>query len=109
MEVGTYAELRGAAKEKEGFMQMVRGLRKLRNLGYVNFGEPLSLVNHLNKQCRSGATRLTLSISAPGVDDAGRKRHRCASDGAHQRSRCGERHEPVRHRAAGIAPALADT
>ena len=34
MEVGTYAkELRGAAKEKEGFMQMVRGLRKLRNLG----------------------------------------------------------------------------
>ena len=53
MEVGTYAkELRGAAKEKEGFMQMVRGLRKLRNLGqgYVNFGEPLSLVNYLNKQ-----------------------------------------------------------
>lgn len=34
MEVGTYAkELRGAVKEKEGFMQMVRGLRKLRNLG----------------------------------------------------------------------------
>jgi glycerol-3-phosphate O-acyltransferase len=52
MEVGTYAkELRGAAKEKEGFMQMVRGLRKLRNLGqgYVNFGEPLPLVNYLNK------------------------------------------------------------
>lgn len=53
MEVGTYAkELRGAAKEKEGFMQMVRGLRKLRNLGqgYVNFGEPLPLVNYLNKR-----------------------------------------------------------
>ncbi len=53
MEVGTYAkELQGAAKEKEGFMQMVRGLRKLRNLGqgYVNFGEPLPLVNYLNKQ-----------------------------------------------------------
>ena len=52
MEVGTYAkELRGAAKEKEGFMSMVRGLRKLRNLGqgYVNFGEPLPLVNYLNK------------------------------------------------------------
>ncbi|KOC87840.1 glycerol-3-phosphate 1-O-acyltransferase PlsB [Winslowiella iniecta] len=52
MEVGTYAkELRGATKEKEGFMQMVRGLRKLRNLGqgYVNFGEPLPLVNYLNK------------------------------------------------------------
>ncbi|PPS59093.1 hypothetical protein CRX72_06625 [Pantoea sp. BRM17] len=30
---------------------MVRGLRKLRNLGqgYVNFGEPLPLVNYLNK------------------------------------------------------------
>ncbi|MDU7868858.1 MAG: glycerol-3-phosphate 1-O-acyltransferase PlsB, partial [Pantoea sp.] len=53
MEVGTYAkELRGAAKEKEGFMQMVHGLRKLRNLGqgYVNFGEPLPLVNYLNKR-----------------------------------------------------------
>lgn len=53
MEVGTYAkELRGAAKEKEGFMQMVRGLRKLRNLGqgYVNFGEPMPLVNYLNKR-----------------------------------------------------------
>ncbi|MFC0140293.1 glycerol-3-phosphate 1-O-acyltransferase PlsB [Erwinia mallotivora] len=52
MEVGTYAkELRGATKEKEGFVQMVRGLRKLRNLGqgYVNFGEPLPLVSYLNK------------------------------------------------------------
>ncbi|SUC38734.1 glycerol-3-phosphate acyltransferase [Proteus mirabilis] len=29
MEVATYAkELRGATKEKEGFMQMIRGLRK---------------------------------------------------------------------------------
>lgn len=53
MEVGTYAkELRGAVKEKEGFMQMVCGLRKLRNLGqgYVNFGEPLPLINYLNKR-----------------------------------------------------------
>ncbi|WP_233986014.1 glycerol-3-phosphate 1-O-acyltransferase PlsB [Pectobacterium versatile] len=52
MEVGTYAkELRGAVKEKEGFMQMVRGLRKLRNLGqgYVNFGEPLPLTTYLNQ------------------------------------------------------------
>jgi glycerol-3-phosphate O-acyltransferase len=52
MEVGTYAkELRGATKEKESFLQMVRGLRKLRNLGqgYVNFGEPLPLMNYLNK------------------------------------------------------------
>lgn len=53
MEVGTYAkELRGATKEKEGFMSMVRGLRKLRNLGqgYVNFGEPLPLVTYLNQR-----------------------------------------------------------
>ncbi|CAK9886373.1 MAG: Glycerol-3-phosphate acyltransferase [Candidatus Erwinia impunctatus] len=53
MEVATYAkELRGAAKEKEGFGQMVRGLRKLRNLGqgYVNFGEPLPLINYLNAE-----------------------------------------------------------
>lgn len=53
MEVGTYArELRGATKEKEGFWSMLRGLRKLRNLGqgYVNFGEPISLVNYLNQQ-----------------------------------------------------------
>ncbi|EPF20337.1 glycerol-3-phosphate O-acyltransferase [Cedecea davisae DSM 4568] len=52
MEVGTYAkELRGATKEKEGFMQMVRGLSKLRNLGqgYVNFGEPLPLMTYLNQ------------------------------------------------------------
>ncbi|MEA9393008.1 glycerol-3-phosphate 1-O-acyltransferase PlsB [Acerihabitans sp. TG2] len=52
MEVATYAkELRGATKEKEGFVQMVRGLRKLRNLGqgYVNFGEPLSLSTYLNQ------------------------------------------------------------
>lgn len=51
MEVATYArELRGATKEKEGFIQMVRGLRKLRNLGqgYVNFGEPLPLMAYLN-------------------------------------------------------------
>jgi len=52
MEVATYAkELRGAAKEKEGFLQMVRGLRKLRNLGegFVNFGEPLPLNAYLNQ------------------------------------------------------------
>lgn len=52
MEVATYAkELRGATKEKEGFLQMVRGLRKLRNLGqgFVNFGEPLPLASYLNQ------------------------------------------------------------
>ncbi|PLR31121.1 glycerol-3-phosphate 1-O-acyltransferase [Chimaeribacter californicus] len=52
MEVGTYAkELRGATKEKESLLQMLRGLRKLRNLGegYVNFGEPLPLTTYLNQ------------------------------------------------------------
>ncbi|MDF7679348.1 glycerol-3-phosphate 1-O-acyltransferase PlsB [Enterobacteriaceae bacterium ESL0689] len=52
MEVGTYAkELRGATKEKESLSQMLRGLSKLRNLGqgYVNFGEPLPLMNWLNQ------------------------------------------------------------
>ncbi|NIH15746.1 glycerol-3-phosphate 1-O-acyltransferase PlsB [Serratia symbiotica] len=52
MEVGTYAkELRGATKEKEGLLQMLRGLRKLRNLGqgYVNFGDPLPLTTYLNQ------------------------------------------------------------
>ncbi|WP_457913752.1 glycerol-3-phosphate 1-O-acyltransferase PlsB [Candidatus Gillettellia adelgis] len=51
IEVGTYAkELRGAIKEKEGLLQMLRGLRKLRNLGqgYVNFGHPLPLTAYLN-------------------------------------------------------------
>ncbi|EOC0264413.1 glycerol-3-phosphate 1-O-acyltransferase PlsB [Cronobacter dublinensis] len=52
MEVGTYAkELRGATKEKESLLQMLRGLSKLRNLGqgYVNFGEPLPLIAFLNQ------------------------------------------------------------
>ncbi|WP_445373840.1 glycerol-3-phosphate 1-O-acyltransferase PlsB [Photorhabdus tasmaniensis] len=51
MEVATYAkELRGATKEKESLFQMLRGLRKLRNLGqgYVNFGEPIPLIQYLN-------------------------------------------------------------
>jgi len=52
IEVGTYAkELRGASKKKEGLLQMLRGLRKLRNLGqgYVNFGDPLPLTAYLNR------------------------------------------------------------
>ncbi|HDK7276230.1 TPA: glycerol-3-phosphate 1-O-acyltransferase PlsB [Cronobacter sakazakii] len=52
MEVGTYAkELRGATKEKESLLQMLRGLSKLRNLGqgYVNFGEPLPLITFLSQ------------------------------------------------------------
>ena len=52
MEVATYAkELRGAEKERESLWQTVRAIRKLRNLGqgYVNFGEPIPLMNYLNK------------------------------------------------------------
>lgn len=52
MEVATYAkELRGAEKERENLLQVIRGMRKLRNLGqgYVNFGEPIPLTSYLNK------------------------------------------------------------
>lgn len=51
MEVATYAnELRGKRKEKENVGQILRTLRKLRNLGqgYVNFGEPIPLNQYLN-------------------------------------------------------------
>ncbi|MDX1302701.1 glycerol-3-phosphate 1-O-acyltransferase PlsB [Photobacterium sp.] len=51
MEVATYAnELRGKRKEKENIGQVLRTLRKLRNLGqgYVNFGEPIPLNQYLN-------------------------------------------------------------
>lgn len=53
MEVSTYAkELRGAEKEKESLLNALRAIRKLHNLGmgYVNFGEPISLTNYLNSQ-----------------------------------------------------------
>lgn len=53
MEVSTYAkELRGAEKEKENLLNALRAIRKLHNLGmgYVNFGEPISLTNYLNSQ-----------------------------------------------------------
>lgn len=52
LEVDTYAkELRGAAKEKENAGLVLRVARKLRNLGkgYVNFGEPIMLINYLNQ------------------------------------------------------------
>ncbi|GAL05701.1 glycerol-3-phosphate acyltransferase [Photobacterium aphoticum] len=52
MEVGTYAkELQGKRKEKENVGQVLRTLRKLRNLGqgYVNFGEPIPLNHYLNE------------------------------------------------------------
>ncbi|CAJ0993452.1 glycerol-3-phosphate 1-O-acyltransferase PlsB [Pantoea sp. Nvir] len=53
MELGSYAkEVQGAAKKKENLVQLLSGLLKLHNLGqgYVNFGEPLPLLNYLNKQ-----------------------------------------------------------
>ncbi|OOE40168.1 glycerol-3-phosphate 1-O-acyltransferase [Salinivibrio kushneri] len=53
MEVNTYAkELQGQRKEKESFGQVLGIVRKLRNygLGYVNFGEPIALNQHLNEQ-----------------------------------------------------------
>ncbi|MFP3019305.1 MAG: glycerol-3-phosphate 1-O-acyltransferase PlsB [Arsenophonus sp.] len=52
LEVSTYIkELKGTAKEKEGFFSMLRCLCKLRKLGqaYVNFGQPISLIQYLNK------------------------------------------------------------
>ncbi|SNC58333.1 glycerol-3-phosphate 1-O-acyltransferase PlsB [Sodalis endosymbiont of Henestaris halophilus] len=53
IEVGTYVkELNGADKKKDGFWQMLYGLRKLRNLGqgYVNFGDPLHLSTWLSQK-----------------------------------------------------------
>ncbi|MXP67791.1 glycerol-3-phosphate 1-O-acyltransferase PlsB [Pantoea sp. Aalb] len=52
IEITTYIkELKGSKKTKEGFIEMMRGLRHLRNLGqgYVNFGEPLALLDYLNE------------------------------------------------------------
>ncbi|MBF9001926.1 MULTISPECIES: glycerol-3-phosphate 1-O-acyltransferase PlsB [Vibrio] len=53
MEVGSYAkELKGSRKEKENAGLVLRTVRKLRNFGqgYVNFGEPISLNQFLNKR-----------------------------------------------------------
>ncbi|MXP56584.1 glycerol-3-phosphate 1-O-acyltransferase PlsB [Pantoea sp. Mhis] len=53
IEVSSYVkELREGYKQKEGLIQMILGLFKLRNLGqgYVNFGKPLFLTNFLNKK-----------------------------------------------------------
>ncbi|MGB1298600.1 MAG: glycerol-3-phosphate 1-O-acyltransferase PlsB [Psychrobium sp.] len=52
MEVSTYhGELKGKSKEKESMGQVFKTLRKLKNFGraYVNFGEPISLNKHLDK------------------------------------------------------------
>lgn len=78
IEVATYAkELRGAAKAKEGLWQMLRGLRKLRNLGqgYVNFGDPLPLDTWLSQQVPQWRDSIDLievqrpGWLAPAVDD----------------------------------------
>lgn len=52
LEVATYTkELKGAKKEKDSFFSMLKGLRKLCNSGqsYVNFGQPITLRQYLNK------------------------------------------------------------
>ncbi|MFD2177137.1 glycerol-3-phosphate 1-O-acyltransferase PlsB [Veronia pacifica] len=52
MEVATYSkELQGKRKEKESLGQVLGIWRKLRNFGkgYVNFGEPISINQHLNE------------------------------------------------------------
>jgi glycerol-3-phosphate O-acyltransferase len=51
MEVSSYQnELKGTGKKKESFFQIFSALRKLKNygIGYVNFGEPISLNNFLD-------------------------------------------------------------
>ncbi len=52
IEVGAYAkELHGASKKREGLLQMLCGLRKIRKLGhcYINFGDPILLTAYLNQ------------------------------------------------------------
>ncbi|AMA65193.1 Glycerol-3-phosphate acyltransferase [Candidatus Arsenophonus lipoptenae] len=52
LEITEYTkELKGAVKEKENFLSMLKGLRKLRKLGhsYVNFSQPIILTKYLNK------------------------------------------------------------
>lgn len=111
MEVGTYAkELRGATKEKESLPQMLRGLRKLRNLGrgYVNFGEPLPLTAYLNQNVPQWRESIDPIEAQRLLADADGQRSGRPDHGAHQQCRRGQRHEPVFHRATGFAPAFAN-
>ncbi|USD39634.1 MULTISPECIES: glycerol-3-phosphate 1-O-acyltransferase PlsB [Ferrimonas] len=51
MEVATYhKELKGKKKEKEGMLQVLSAIKKLRNYGegYVNFGQPITVHQFLN-------------------------------------------------------------
>ena len=52
MEVNTYLkELKGSNKKSESMLGILKAARKLRDygFGYVNFGEPISLKDYLNK------------------------------------------------------------
>ena len=53
MEVASYhKELKGSSKQKESVFGVVKAIRKLRNYGkgFVNFGEPISINDFLNKE-----------------------------------------------------------
>ena len=53
MEVKSYQkELKGSGKKKESPLQIFKAIRKLKNYGhgYVNFGEPITLNQYLDKQ-----------------------------------------------------------
>ncbi len=110
MEVGTYAkELRGATK-KESLPQMLRGLRKLRNLGRLRQLRRTAAVDGLPQPERAAVARVDRSdrSPAPKLADADGQRSGRPDHGAHQQRRRGQRHEPVFHRAAGLASAFAD-
>ncbi|CUX96286.1 Glycerol-3-phosphate acyltransferase [Candidatus Gullanella endobia] len=69
MEVESYKEeLHGLPKKKEGFWQMMRGLRKLCNFGqvYFNFGEPLILGTWLSQKVPQWRDHIdTIEIQRP--------------------------------------------
>lgn len=53
IEISSYVkELNGYIKKKEGFFQILKVLKKLKNFGdsYISFGKPLSLIKYLNSK-----------------------------------------------------------
>lgn len=53
MEVSSYLkELKGTGKKKESFLQIFSAIKKLKNYGYgyLNFGDPINLINFLDQQ-----------------------------------------------------------
>lgn len=112
MEVGTYAkELRGATKEKESLPQMLRGLRKAAQPGPgLRQLRRTAAVDGLPQPERAAVARVDRSdrSPAPKLADADGQRSGRPDHGAHQQRRRGQRHEPVFHRAAGLASAFAD-